>query len=87
VGDGWLIFDMPQADMGCHPSERVFHEISFYCDDIDATVDQLKVRGVEFSSEIQEREWGRAIHFRMPGEIEVELYQPKYTKGAPRSLE
>ena len=20
VGDGWLIFDIPEADMGCHPS-------------------------------------------------------------------
>ena len=21
VGDGWLIFDLPEADMGCHPTE------------------------------------------------------------------
>ena len=21
LGDGWLIFDLPEADMGCHPSE------------------------------------------------------------------
>lgn len=21
VGDGWLIFDLPEADMGCHPAE------------------------------------------------------------------
>ena len=20
VGDGWLIFDLPEADMGCHPA-------------------------------------------------------------------
>ena len=20
LGDGWLIFDLPEADMGCHPS-------------------------------------------------------------------
>ena len=22
VGDGWLIFDLPEADMGCHPARR-----------------------------------------------------------------
>ena len=21
VGEGWLIFDLPEADMGCHPAE------------------------------------------------------------------
>ena len=21
VGDGWLIFDLPEADMGCHPAD------------------------------------------------------------------
>ena len=22
VGDGWLIFDMPEADLGCHPVDE-----------------------------------------------------------------
>ena len=22
VGEGWLIFEMPEADMGCHPTKR-----------------------------------------------------------------
>jgi hypothetical protein len=22
VGEGWLIFDLPEADMGCHPSDE-----------------------------------------------------------------
>ena len=22
VGDGWLIFDLPEADMGCHPADE-----------------------------------------------------------------
>jgi hypothetical protein len=34
TGKGWLIFDMPEADLGCHSSDRVYHSISFYCDDI-----------------------------------------------------
>jgi catechol 2,3-dioxygenase-like lactoylglutathione lyase family enzyme len=80
TGDGWLIFDMSEADLGCHPSERVFHEMSFYCDDLKKTVVELKSRGVEFASEISEEEWGFLTRFRMPGDLEVQLYQPKYKK-------
>jgi hypothetical protein len=36
TGDGWLIFDAPAANIGSHPSEKRFHEISFYCDDLES---------------------------------------------------
>jgi hypothetical protein len=78
AGDGWLIFRVPEAEIGCHPSERVFHEISFYCDDLDATRAELEARGVEFTTGIQDEEWGRLTRFRMPGGIDVQLYEPKY---------
>ena len=44
VGEGWLIFDLPEGDLGCHPiDESAYpsagrHEISCYCDDIQSTV-------------------------------------------------
>ncbi len=82
VGDGWLIFDLPEGDLGCHPSDKAFHSISFYCDDIYKTVEELKSRGVEFTSGINDQEWGLWTTFRMPGEVEVELYEPKYEKRA-----
>lgn len=87
VGDGWLIFDLPEADMGCHPSDKPdgqpsgTHYISFYCDDIRSTVDQLKARGVEFIDEITDKGYGLSVHFQMPGDLEVELYQPLYSKA------
>lgn len=84
AGDGWLIFDLPEADLGAHPSEKTYHSISFYCDDIDKTVEDLKSRGVEFSSGITDEGWGFLTHFRMPGKMEVELYQPKYPKRSHR---
>jgi hypothetical protein len=82
VGEGWLIFDMPEADLGCHPSDRVFHSISFYCDDIKKTVEELKSRGVQFTTGISDEGFGLVTHFQMPGEIEVQLYEPKYEKRA-----
>ena len=80
TGSGWLIFDVPEADLGCHPSDEPFQSVSFYCDDIKKTVKVLESRGVEFTSGISDRGWGLLTHFRMPGNLEVELYQPKYKK-------
>jgi catechol 2,3-dioxygenase-like lactoylglutathione lyase family enzyme len=88
VGDGWLIFDLPEADMGCHPTDADgpvtsgTHYISFYCDDIEKTVSELTARGVEFTDEISDRGYALAIHFKMPGDFEVELYQPHYSKDS-----
>ena len=79
TGDGWLIFDAPEGDIGCHPSDQQFHKISFYCDDIEATVAELENRGVSCGP-IREEEWGRVTAFELPGGGPVELYQPKYTK-------
>jgi len=78
--EGWLIFDVSEVEVGCHPSNEKFHQISFYCDDIVRTVDKLKERGVTFTSGIKEEDWGSFANFRMPGDLEVLLYQPKYKK-------
>jgi catechol 2,3-dioxygenase-like lactoylglutathione lyase family enzyme len=88
VGEGWLIFDLPEADMGCHPADPAHgapsgtHNISFYCDDVEKAVAELRARGVEFTEPITDRGYGLVTHFRMPGEIVVQLYQPRYAKGA-----
>ncbi len=88
VGDGWLIFDLPEAEMGVHPASpgkaggggAGTHNISFYCDDIETTVQVLRGRGVRFMDKISERGYGRVIHCQMPGKVSVELYQPRYKK-------
>jgi predicted enzyme related to lactoylglutathione lyase len=87
VGEGWLIFDLPEGDLGCHPIDEAdpsaagTHEISFYCDDIQGTVADLRSRGVQFKADVADRGYGFVTHFTMPGGVEVQLYQPKYTKG------
>jgi hypothetical protein len=90
VGDGWLIFDLPEADMGCHPTEKGpgmsaasgTADISFYCDDIEKTVAELKGRGVEFTEPVADHGYGLVTHFKVPGGFAVQLYQPKYAKKA-----
>jgi hypothetical protein len=83
VGDGWLIFDLPEADMGIHPTgdDEILSgtsNISFYCDNIEDTVAELKLRGVKFKSEIEDHGYGLVTFFEMPGKFEVQLYQPRY---------
>jgi catechol 2,3-dioxygenase-like lactoylglutathione lyase family enzyme len=86
VGEGWLIFDLPEADMGCHPAETEegsssgTPSISFYCDDINKTVAELKARGVEFVGDVQDQGWGLVTRFRVPGNFQVQLYEPRYKK-------
>ena len=86
VGGGWLIFDLPEAEMGCYPADPADGQpsgtphISFYCDDIQATVAELKRRGVEFTDGIQDAGYGLITHFRVPGDFTVQLYEPRYTK-------
>src|SRR5262249_54849253 len=90
VREGWLIFDLPEADMGCHPADKGegvpsgTHDISFYCDDIEKTVAELKARGVEFTGPVADQGYGLVTHFKMPGNFQVQLYQPRYTKKAAR---
>lgn len=86
VGDGWLIFDPPEADLGVHPTEGEgapsgTAAISFYCDDIHATVEELRAKGVEFTRPIEDHGYGLVTFFRVPGGFEVQLYQPLYKKG------
>ena len=90
IGDGWLIFDLPEADMGVHPADATWehgkpsgtHDISFYCDNIETTVGELEARGVEFTSGIEDEGYGLATHFKMPCDLIVQLFQPRYARGA-----
>jgi hypothetical protein len=86
VDEGWLIFDLPEADVGVHPLDDEgrppagTHDVSFFCDDIRGTVAELSARGVRFRSEVEDHGYGLVTYFTMPGEIEVQLYEPKYAK-------
>jgi len=85
VGGGWLIFDAPEADLGVHPTEdgqppSGTADISFYCDDIAQTVQELTARGVEFTDEIADHGYGLVTYFKAPGDFKVQLYQPRYQK-------
>jgi catechol 2,3-dioxygenase-like lactoylglutathione lyase family enzyme len=89
IGQGWWIFDLPEGDLGVHPvedpSEAGGHDVSFYCDDIQGTVADMKSRGVVFAKEIADHGYGFVTYFEAPGGITVQLYEPRYVKGTARA--
>lgn len=98
VGGGWLIFDVPAGEIAAHPTgddedddqdgrgapAAGVPEISFYCDDLEETMRQMRERGVEFTSEVRDEGWGLLARFRMAPDVEVDLYQPRYARHPSR---
>jgi predicted enzyme related to lactoylglutathione lyase len=88
AGHGWLIFALPPAELGIHPTdspaENGRHTLYLMCDDLEATVAELKSKGVELIGGIQDARFGRLTAMRIPGGGELQLYQPKH--ASPLSL-
>jgi catechol 2,3-dioxygenase-like lactoylglutathione lyase family enzyme len=78
AGGGWLIFATPPSEIGVHPGDKPGHEISLTCDDLDATIVDLRAKGVNVRGEPEDRQFGRAITLVLPGGVEVLLYQPPH---------
>ena len=81
AGGGWLIFALPPAELAAHPSDAApRHELYLMCDDIHATVAELKDKGVEFAAEIADQRWGLTTTFDLPGAGQMTLYQPRHAR-------
>ena len=76
--DGWLIFALPPAELGVHPAESPSHELTLMCDDLDATVTDLRAKGIEFRGEPDNQGFGIVMTMVLPGDVEVLLYKPRH---------
>jgi len=78
AGDGWLIFALPPAELAVHPAKKNgSHELYLMCDDIKATIKELKQKGVKCSAPA-DQEWGTVVRVNLPGGGDIGLYQPKH---------
>lgn len=84
AGGGWLIFGLPPAELGVHPAEGptyeggMRHQVTFMCDDIHATVADLRSRGVRIDAEPRDEGYGITVMMSLPGGPEVMLYEPRH---------
>jgi hypothetical protein len=78
AGGGWLIFALPPAEVGVHPADGPAHELSLVCDDLPATIEELRGKGIEIAGEPEDQGWGVTVKIVLPGSLELLLYQPRH---------
>lgn len=84
AGEGWLIFALPPAELAVHPAEAGAHQLHLMCDDIHATVAELRGRGVEVAQDVADRGWGLMAAIRLPDGTELGIYQPRHPTALSR---
>jgi predicted enzyme related to lactoylglutathione lyase len=79
AGGGWLIFALPPAELAVHPTDGDGrHELYLMCDDIHATLAQLRDKGAEVASGVSDQGWGLVAAIRLPDGEELPIYEPRH---------
>ena len=77
AGGGWLIFGLPPAALAAHPAETPGSELYLMCDDLEATMADLRSKGVELGP-VSDQGWGRVTTIALPDGGELGLYEPRH---------
>jgi len=86
AGGGWLIFALPPAEAGIHPTEgkamdgsrsQPGAEVYLMCNDLQAEMKRLQAKKVSCSTVETER-WGMKTTLRLPSGAKLGLYQPTH---------
>jgi hypothetical protein len=80
VGDGWLIFGLPPAEVAVHPSEKDdIHEFYLMCDDVEAFAAEMEKKSVACGP-VQDMGWGLLTQLTLPGGGKLGVYQPRHAR-------
>jgi hypothetical protein len=80
VGDGWLIFGLPPAEVAVHPSSNNnVHEFYLMCDDVEALIAEMKKQSVACGP-VQNLGWGALTELTLPGGGKLGIYQPRHAR-------
>jgi hypothetical protein len=88
IGEGWLIFALPPAELAVHPGDGEFVQVHaehrmlgavlyLMCGDLSSVIGLLKTKGVVCANPVQ-AEWGISTSVRLPSGGEIGLYQPAH---------
>lgn len=79
AGGGWLIFALPPAELAVHPTDgEGRHELYLMCDDIQATLAELRGKGIEVARDVADQGWGLLAAIRLPDGSELPIYEPRH---------
>ena len=84
AGAGWLIFELPPAELAVHPGDDDRHELYLMCDDVHATVAELQAKGARFEGGVADQGWGLVTAIRLPGGGTLRLYEPRHASPVHR---
>ncbi|TMF99511.1 MAG: extradiol dioxygenase [Chloroflexi bacterium] len=80
VGEGWLIFGLPPAEVAVHPSEQNdVHELYLMCDDVKAFVAEMDKHSI-ICDPVTDEGWGLLTQLRLPGGGKLGVYQPRHER-------
>jgi catechol 2,3-dioxygenase-like lactoylglutathione lyase family enzyme len=80
VGEGWLIFGLPPAEVAVHPSEKNdVHEFYLMVDDVNAFVAELEDHGIACNP-VQDQGYGLLTQLTLPGGGKLGVYQPRHAR-------
>ena len=79
AGGGWLIFALPPAELAVHPADGAsHHELYLMCDNIQATLAELRGKGAEVTQDVSDQGWGLLAAIRLPDGSEFPIYEPRH---------
>ena len=82
VGEGWLIFSLPPAELAFHPDDTGgSHEFYFMCEDVQAFVAAMESAGIACTP-IKALGWGQLTRITLPGGGQLGVYQPRHARPA-----
>jgi hypothetical protein len=83
VGQGWLIFGLPPAEVAVHPADDgEKHELYLMTDNVESFVAEMKAKNIA-CSEISQRGWGALTSITLPGGSKLGVYQPRHASPPP----
>jgi hypothetical protein len=83
VGEGWLIFGLPPAEVAVHPSdEDNLHEFYLMCDDVGAFAAEMEKKNITCGP-VQDMGWGLLTQLTLPGGGKLGVYQPRHARPGP----
>jgi hypothetical protein len=86
VGEGWLIFGLPPAEVAVHPAEvDGRHELFLMCDDLDGFMGEPKKHNIACAP-VQDRSYGLVTELTLPSGGKLGVYQPRHLRPKPMSV-
>ena len=96
IGDGWLPFRVPPAELAVHPSNSGSAQsdepqllptlLYLMCDDLNSTIESLKAKQIACTS-VTEAAWGLRTTLRLQSGGEIGLYQAYHTTALNRAAQ